>query len=323
MFPQKYSLLNPVLFVTFNLKSVKEGNYMKILLTTDGSENSDRAAKFLPNLDLSSDDEITVLHVISDVPFKDDVASYYSSLKQIKQEIASKIIGSTVNILKAVNAKISTLVIDGYPDKGIIDVAEDLNIDMIVIGAKGLKGFKALLIGSVTRSVAINSLKPVLIIKPPQWEISDNLKILFATDGSDYAKEAGRFLTLIPFSDDAEVTILHVIQSGLDIPERFHIEIDERIKEVASRIKSVAFKESEKIIEQSRKFLGDRFRKINGLTKDGDPTSEIINTAKMLKADIIAVGSKGMRGIKGMLGSVSRYILSHSECSVLIGKTGK
>jgi nucleotide-binding universal stress UspA family protein len=296
---------------------------MKILLATDGSENSDRATKFLPNLYLSSDDEITVLHVISDVPFKDDVASYYASLKQLKQEIAPKIIESTVNILKAGNAKTSTSVIDGYPAKGIIDVAEDLNIDMIVMGAKGLKGIKALLIGSVTRSVAINSLKPVLIIKPPQQEISGNLKILFATDGSDYAKETGRFLTSVLFHDNTEITVLHVIQSGLDIPERFHIEIDESIKKVATEIRSIAIRESEKIIGQARKSLGNSFKKINCLTKEGEPTLEILNIAKTSNTDIIAVGSKGMRGIKGMLGSVSRYILAHSECSVLIGKTGK
>lgn len=294
---------------------------MKILLATDGSKYSDGAAKFLTNLNLSSDDEITILHVISEVPFKDDEESYYSSLKQIKQEIAPKIIESAVNILKPVNAKISTVVIDGYPDKGIIDLVEDLSMDMIVMGARGLKGIKALLIGSVTRSVAINSSKPVLIIKPPQWEVSGNLKILFAADDSDYARETGRFLTSIPFRADTEITILHAIQSGLDIPERFHIEIDERIKEVAARIKSVAFKESEKIIEQARELLSPGFTKVNGLTKDGDPSIEILNTAKMLKTDIIAVGSKGMRGIKGMIGSVSRYILSHSECSVLIGKS--
>jgi len=296
---------------------------MKILLATDGSEHSGRAAKFLTNLNLSSDDEITVLHVITEVPFKDDAASYYSSLKQIKQEIAPKIIGTAMNILRPLNTKITSLVIDGYPDKGIIDIAEDLNVNMIVMGAKGIKGIKAFLIGSVTRSAAINSSKPVLVIKPPQGEVSGSLKVLFATDGSDYARETGRFLTSIPFHDDAEITVLHVIQSGLDIPERFHIEIDERIKKIATEIKALAFKESEKTIEQARKFLSVRFTKVTSLTRDGDPSLEILNAAKMLKTDIIVVGSKGMRGIKGMLGSVSRYILGHSECSILIGKIGK
>lgn len=296
---------------------------MKILLATDGSEHSERAAKFLTKLNLSSEDGIAILHVISGIPFQDAMGFDYSSLKQIKQEIASKIIEAVINIIKPVKAKINTKIKDGYPDKTIIDMAEDLNTDMIVMGAKGLKGVKALLIGSVTRSVAINSSKPVLIIKPPQWEVPDNLKILFPTDGSVYAEETGRFLTSIPFYDNTEITVLHVIQSGLDIPERFHIEIDESIKKIATEIRSIALKESEKIIAQSRKFLSERFTKINGLTEDGDPTLEILNTAKKLKVDIIAVGSKGMRGIKGMLGSVSRHILGHSECSVLIGKTSK
>lgn len=296
---------------------------MKILLATDGSEHSERAAKFLTKLNLSSEDGIAILHVISGIPFQDAMGFDYSSLKQIKQEIASKIIEAAINIIKPVKAKINTKIKDGYPDKTIIDMAEDLNTDMIVMGAKGLKGVKALLIGSVTRSVAINSSKPVLIIKPPQWEVPDNLKILFPTDGSVYAEETGRFLTSIPFYDNTEITVLHVIQSGLDIPERFHIEIDESIKKIATEIRSIALKESEKIIARSRKFLSERFTKINGLTEDGDPTLEILNTAKKLKVDIIAVGSKGMRGIKGMLGSVSRHILGHSECSVLIGKTSK
>ena len=296
---------------------------MKILLATDGSEYSDRAAKFLTNLDLSSHDEITVLHVITDVPFRDKVAFYHSSLRQIKQEIAPKIISTTIDILRPLNTKINSLLVDGYPGKGIIDTAEDLNVNMIVMGAKGLKGLKKILIGSVTRFVAINSSKPVLVIKTPQEVLSGNLKVLFATDGSGYATETGRLLISIPFHNDAEITVLHAIQSWLDIPEKFNIELDERMKKILTEVKSLALKKSEKIIKPTRKFIGDKFTKVNSLTKDGDPALEILSAARALKTDIIVVGSKGMRGIKGMLGSVSRYILDHSECSVLIGKTGE
>jgi nucleotide-binding universal stress UspA family protein len=293
---------------------------MKILLATDGSEYSGRAANFLTKLNLSAADEITVLHV-TDVPFKDKVASYPSSLKQLKQEIAPKIIETTINILRPLPAEIKSLLVDGYPGQGIIDTAEDLKVNMIVMGAKGVKGLKRLLIGSVTRFVAINSSKPVLVIKPPQGELSGHLKVLFATDGSGYATETGRCLISIPFHNDAELSILHVIQSGLDIPEKFNVKIDERIKKTLTEVKALALKESEKTIEQARKFIEDKFTKVNSLTKDGDPALEILNAAKVLKTDIIVVGSKGMRGIKGMLGSVSRYILGQSECSVLIGKT--
>jgi nucleotide-binding universal stress UspA family protein len=296
---------------------------MKILLATDGSDYSDRAAKFLANLNLSSEDEITVLHVITDVPFRDNHASYHPGLKQLKQEIAPEIIRTTIDILRPLNTKITSLLVDGYPGQGIIDTAEDLKVNMIVMGAKGLKGIKRILIGSVARFVAINSSKPVLVIKTSRGDQSGRINVLFATDGSGYAVEAGRFLTSIPFHNEAEITVLHAIQSGLDIPEKFNIKIGEKMKKTLTEIKSLALKESEKTLEQACKFLGDRFTKVNCLTKDGDPSLEILNAAEALKIDIIAVGSKGMRGIKGMLGSVSRYILGHSECSVLIGKTGE
>jgi nucleotide-binding universal stress UspA family protein len=57
------------------------------------------------------------------------------------------------------------------------------------------------------------------------------------------------------------------------------------------------------------------------MKKVGDPATEILEAAAALDADIIAMGSRGLRGIKGTLGSVSRHILNHAECSVLIGKT--
>ncbi len=294
---------------------------MKMLLATDGSEHSEEAAKFLKRLNLSEKDEVRVLHVISPIPYKEDRESYYLSLSKLIHEIAPRIIETTTDIFKDAPAKLSSLTIGGYPDKGITDIARDFDTDLIVMGARGLKGIKALLIGSVTRSVAINSPKSVLVIKPPQWAASGNLKILFATDGSDYAKQTAKLLTALPFHPGTEITLLHVIRSGVDIPERFRMEIDERVKEIAVGIKSAAFRRSAGIIEETRGLLSRTFTKIEALTKDGDPTIEILEAAKMLNTDIIAVGSKGMRGIKGMLGSVSRYVLSRAECSVLIGKS--
>jgi len=296
---------------------------MIILLATDGSEYSHKAAQFLMNLDLSENDKIIINHIISDVPFRDDQPSYSESLKRIKQEIAPKIIESCMKNLGSINAKISTVVSDGFPDRGITINAEDSKADLIVMGSKGLKGFKSFLIGSVTRGVAISSTKPVLVIKPPQGKKLGNLKILLATDGSDYALDVGKFLSGMPFQGNTDIYIMNVIQSGLDIPERLHIDIDENIKKVATEIRAVETRKSESIIEHVRTSLGNKFTNIKGVTKDGDPAVEILDTAKTLGIDIIAVGSKGMRGIKGMLGSVSRYVLGHAECSVLIGKTIK
>jgi nucleotide-binding universal stress UspA family protein len=201
---------------------------MKILLPTDGSEYSETAAKFLKRLNLSEKDEITILHVISEDPFQDKEDYYYAKIKEIKQGIAPKILDSSMNILKSVPAKINTSLMNGYPDKCILDAAVNSNADIIVMGPKRLKDIKSRIIGSVTKSVSINSTKPVLVVKPSQADSSDKMKILFTTDGSDYARKAGETLSVIPFHDNTEITVLHVITPAFyDIPDRFMTKIDQ------------------------------------------------------------------------------------------------
>jgi len=295
---------------------------MKLLLPTDGSDYSEGAARFLAQLAFTWDDEITVLHVISWVPFEDDVASHYASLKHIKQDIAPKILDSTVSILKPLPAKVSMESMEGYPDRSIVEVADTSDVDLIVMGARGLKGIKQLIVGSVTRAVAINSSRPVLVIKPPQFEAPAKTKILFATDGSDYANAAGKFLASMPFHRDSEISILNVVWSAVsDIPERLSLEIGEKIKEDVARARSIEFEASEKVLEPAVKYLKERFPNVKGLTRVGDPSVEILSLAAESKTDIIVVGCRGLKGVKGMLGSVSRNILMHSKCSLLIGKT--
>lgn len=294
---------------------------MKILLATDGSEYSEGAAGFLTRFNFSPEDEITVLYVIPEVPFKDDRESYYASLKRIKQEIAPRILDSTIDKLKSIKARISTACLDGYPGDTIIDAAVDSNTDLIVMGSMGLKGIKSFVIGSATRSVLINSPKPILVVKPSRGKTTGKLNLLFAADGSECAVKTGRFLASLPFPDDTEVTIVNVITSSfMDIPDWLHMEIDEKIKLEVADIRTKEFKRSEQIIEDAKAHISTRFTKVAGLTRIGDAAQEILAAANYLKSDIIAVGSRGIRGVKGMLGSVSRNILGHSECSVLIGK---
>jgi len=48
---------------------------------------------------------------------------------------------------------------------GIVDFAEENNIDLIVIGTRGRSGFKKLLLGSVASHVVTYAHCPVLVVK--------------------------------------------------------------------------------------------------------------------------------------------------------------
>ena len=51
---------------------------------------------------------------------------------------------------------------------GIVDVADEIDAEVIVIGSRGLKGIREALEGSVSHAVAERAGRPVLIVPPPR-----------------------------------------------------------------------------------------------------------------------------------------------------------
>jgi len=167
----------------------------------------------------------------------------------------------------------------------------------------------------------MRSPKPVLVTKLLRERL-DRLKILFATDGSDHSMATREFLCKLPLHEDTEITVMNVMPSDfLDIPETFAPLIIEKMIEINEKMKATQLTESQKIVEQSREYFRMRFRHVDVLSATGDPSAEIVNMAAASGTDLIAIGCRGLKGIRGMMGSVSRNVLGHSPCSVLIGKT--
>jgi nucleotide-binding universal stress UspA family protein len=284
---------------------------MKVLLATDGSEYSEGAARFLTRLTLSKKDEIIVFYVISEVPYDDD---YSAQVKRVIKRVAPKILHDTAQIVKPLDASIVTVEEEGYPDTTIIEKAVDYGADLIMMGARGVKGVQILFLGSATRAVTINSPVPVLIFKRPPWKASGTMKVIFATDGSETADAAGKFLASFPLPAETEITVMHTAYPFVDIPEKYLKEIGEELN-----AKPSTYEESERIFADTQRHLAG-FKNIDYLLRTGDPSREILSAEKSLEADLIVVGCRGLRGIKGMMGSVSRRILGNSQSSVLIGK---
>ncbi|MDH4232695.1 MAG: universal stress protein [Nitrospirota bacterium] len=291
---------------------------MNILLAVDGSECSDDATRFLTNFNLNPEDKIIIFHVVSEVPYEDE---YHAQIKRAIGRVAPQILVSASGILKNIKARVSVAEKEGYPDATIVASAVDTGADLIVMGARGVKGIKLFLLGSVARKVAADSPRPVLVVKRTEWEMPGRMRVLFATDGSDSSKATAGLLAAMPFYPDVEITLLNVQRSAFyDIPERFVMEVDDRLKETVADRRQKEIEKAERILEESGNTLSGKYENLQTMIKYGDPSSEILSTAEQQKTDIIAVGCRGLKGIKGVLGSVSRNVLVHSKTSVLIGK---
>ena len=133
----------------------------KILIGFDGSERSKKALTRAMML-LGEHGEIILLAVIpnrNDKTFVD--ANAYSFLKKK----AMNLVDQTISDIGEHKFKIKGIVKEGDPASVIIDVANRLNVDLIVLGSKGQSELNQYLIGSVANKVVQYAAKPVMVVR--------------------------------------------------------------------------------------------------------------------------------------------------------------
>lgn len=138
--------------------------YRSILLAVDGSENSIRAGKQAAQLaSLIKGTEVTVVYV-SD--FNEDSHEEVHDGGSIEFELSRK-----KKILPAIEAlereKIyhKTEMLHGRPAPTIIELANERNFDLVVIGSRGLNPISEMVLGSVSHKVVNQVHCPVLVVK--------------------------------------------------------------------------------------------------------------------------------------------------------------
>jgi len=68
-------------------------------------------------------------------------------------------------VCSARGVEIETAILKGHPAESIVKFASERKADLIIMGTRGIGGFKSLIIGSVAQKVVSYSKVPVLVIK--------------------------------------------------------------------------------------------------------------------------------------------------------------
>lgn len=135
--------------------------YSKFLVAVDGSGIAERALQHSMFLAKKCNAEILIVHVVSvpayaqayRVRIMDHVRAFGTeTLKKVEEEAQRS------------GLKVTTKLLEGDPAGEILTLARKEKCDLIVVGARGLSGFKELLIGSVSHKIAQHAKCPVLIV---------------------------------------------------------------------------------------------------------------------------------------------------------------
>ncbi|MCU4414055.1 universal stress protein [Acinetobacter sp. WU_MDCI_Axc73] len=145
-------------------------SYHRILVPVDDSPLSDAAVKHAIDVAKAFNSSVTIMSVVAVDPFVG--VDFYKVAPAVTEHLfeaeksAEAHLQKISDIFSANEIETNTKIIREEPTAvGILNIADEVNADLIIMGSHGRSGLKKLVLGSVAQKVLAESLIPVLIVK--------------------------------------------------------------------------------------------------------------------------------------------------------------
>jgi nucleotide-binding universal stress UspA family protein len=287
---------------------------MKILVAVDGSDQSLNLVHALKGF--SPGNDILLLHAIH-VPQLaypgTGMTVGHEFLRRAEEAMraeGARILDEFTSKIPSEMGKIEKRIETGPPAEVIVDLAGAENIDLVMLGSRGLGMIREHALGSVSHRVTLHSPCSTLVVKSASKQIKH---LLLPIEHKEDADQAIEFLSQSPFPKDMHISLLHVIPFmqpvlpiGALIPETLKMDLyaggEKFLGDLAARVGSLGYAVSSAVIT-------------------GAPSQSIHEHARAMNVDLIVMGVRRGRALnRFLLGSVSHSVIHHSSCSVLLLK---
>jgi nucleotide-binding universal stress UspA family protein len=144
--------------------------YGRIVVGTDGSETAGEAVRQATELAKATGatlDIVSAFHPVSQERLRGEASEVPGDVAYAvgPREDVNVILEGAAGPAKAEGVEVQTHPREGDPADAIIDVAEDLGADLIVVGNKGMTGAKRFLLGSVPNKISHHAPTSVYIVR--------------------------------------------------------------------------------------------------------------------------------------------------------------
>ena len=142
----------------------------RVLVAVDGSDGSRAAVRFLSVSEIERDSGVSLLHVLPRVPEGRRPAGSandraVSADTRRDTAAADRILGEAASMLDESRHVTERLVAHGDPAREIVNIARTRDVDLVVLGARGLRTLGRVLLGSVSETVLHRLGCPVIIVR--------------------------------------------------------------------------------------------------------------------------------------------------------------
>ncbi|KIM09749.1 MAG: universal stress protein UspA [Sulfurovum sp. FS06-10] len=271
----------------------------RILVPTDFSKHAEYALKVAAQIAKKNNGEIFLVHMLELPTSGNDALSTAHELPELMlfKNAAIKKLDTLMDADFLDDVKISKIIQFEMAFDGIVKNGKEHNVDLIVMGSHGAKGFQEMFIGSNAEKVVRNSEVPVLIIKKDEDNFSAN-KFVFASDFSDEAKKP--FEKAFAFAQGFGAH-LHLV--NINTPNNF---------------------KSTVVAQQTMdNFLAnvDKTNITTHIFNEVNVEKGILHFAKSIDADLIGMSTHGRKGLSHFFnGSISEDLVNHAKRPVITFK---
>jgi nucleotide-binding universal stress UspA family protein len=144
--------------------------FARIVVGTDGSDTAKQAVREATELAKQTGATLFIVSAFDPVPasrLREERREAPSDIEHTvgPNEDVEAILSEAAQSVESAGVDVETVARQGEPADAILDVAEDHNADLIVVGNKGMTGAKRFLLGSVPNKVSHHAPSSVLIIR--------------------------------------------------------------------------------------------------------------------------------------------------------------
>lgn len=261
------------------------------------------------------DAKLTIVH-ISDVRAPPTTAAAEQRLVEDQALILDrKRLEEKIRSLDLSDLNVSIRVESGSPPLRIVDIANELHVDLIVMRAHQRRSLHEKLIGSTADRVLRSTSSSVLIVKRPVKHAYRN--VFVAVDFRENSESAAiRSADICP---DTNLVLVHVIH----VTARFE-QVFEKAGYGDAKIKAFKHQAARYVKNRMRDLLtrvSDRKRPPRTRILIGDPARSLVQVSRNADTELIAVGSFEHGAIRvALLGSVTQRLIREADCDVLISR---
>jgi len=275
----------------------------KLLVCTDESPDSQGAVTAALDLAKAAGCQVFLLQVLSFIPLYELQAPDLLPPPMVNLELQAaqeaavrshlefwqeKAAGMGVRLEPRLRTSVSAY-------EGILEEAEAVQPDWIIMGRHGLTGLPRLLLGSVAARVIGHSAVSVLVV--PRGAALEFKRVLIAADDSPFSAAAWQEALSITQRMESHLTAIAVAASGGEV--KTANQVVQRM-EAEARLRGVPLETA---------------------VPYGRPFEAILQVAQAKKVNLIVLGSHGRTGLRRLLlGSTAERVIGQAPCPVLVVK---